>query len=141
MWRMIVFFLLSALCDVAFKILNFIKLIKFALLFNYVYICINKIKQYMDKVKQLPKLCPSCGSVLRVKTMQCAHCQTSVEGDYQQPALMSIAKEDQEFIVNFVLCSGSLKEMAHKMGLSYPTVRNRLDDLIAVLKQNMETEE
>ncbi|MBR5876991.1 MAG: DUF2089 family protein, partial [Alistipes sp.] len=43
--------------------------------------------------------------------------------------------EDQDFIVDFVLCSGSLKEMAQKMGLSYPTVRNRLDDLISSLSR------
>lgn len=94
----------------------------------------------MIKVKQLPKLCPSCGAILRIKAMHCANCQTSVEGDYEQPALMCISKEDQEFIVDFVLCSGSLKEMAQKMGLSYPTVRNRLDDLISTLKQNVETQ-
>ena len=92
----------------------------------------------MEKIKQLPKFCPSCGSILRVKAMHCAHCDTNVEGDYTQPPLMRMAKEDQDFIVDFVLCSGSLKEMAQKMGLSYPTVRNRLDDLIAVLKQNLE---
>ena len=72
--------------------------------------------------------------------MHCAHCQTSVEGDYEQPVLMRISKEDQEFITDFVLCSGSLKEMAQKMGLSYPTVRNRLDDLISTLKRNVEND-
>lgn len=94
----------------------------------------------MEKVKQLPQICPSCGSVLRVKAMHCVHCHTNVEGDYSQPVLMRMPKEDQDFIVSFVLSSGSLKEMAQKMGLSYPTVRNRLDDLIATLKRNMELE-
>ena len=89
----------------------------------------------MDKVKHLPQICPSCGSTLRVKAMHCSHCDTNVEGDYAQPALMRISKEDQDFIVDFVLCSGSLKEMAQKMGLSYPTVRNRLDDLISSLSR------
>ena len=89
----------------------------------------------MDKVKYLPQICPSCGSTLRVKAMHCAHCDTNVVGDYSQPALMRVSKEDQEFIVDFVLCSGSLKEMAQKMGLSYPTVRNRLDDLISTLSR------
>ena len=94
----------------------------------------------MIKTKQLPKLCPSCGATLRVKAMHCAHCQTSVEGDYEQPALMRISKEDQEFITDFVLCSGALKEMAQKMGFSYPTVRIRLDDLISTLKRNVEND-
>ena len=89
----------------------------------------------MDKIKNLPRICPSCGTTLRVKAMHCAHCDTNVEGDYTQPALMRMSKDDQDFIVDFVLCSGSLKEMAQKMGLSYPTVRNRLDDLIDSLRR------
>ena len=102
---------------------------------NNLYICVNKINSAMDKVKYLPQICPSCGSTLRVKAMHCAHCDTNVVGDYSQPAFMRMSKEDQEFIVDFVLCSGSLKEMAQKMGLSYPTVRNRLDDLISTLSR------
>ena len=46
---------------------------------------------------------------------------------------MQLNAEEQLFIANFVKCSGSLKQMANDMGLSYPTVRNLLDDIIEKL--------
>ena len=47
---------------------------------------------------------------------------------------MRLEPEEQEFVLEFLLNSGSLKEMANKMGKSYPTVRNKLDELIEKLK-------
>lgn len=51
------------------------------------------------------------------------------------PPLMRLSEEDQRFVADFVMCSGSLKEMAARMGLSYPSVRNRLDDIIEALRR------
>lgn len=90
----------------------------------------------MDMEKRLPKICPSCGGTLRVHAMRCAACETSIEGDYRLPALMRLSDEDQQFVRDFVLRRGSLKEMASHMGLSYPTVRNRLDEVIAQLNRS-----
>lgn len=84
--------------------------------------------------KILPTVCPSCGGGLRVQTMHCPECGTSVAGDYPLPALMRLAVDKQAFVKEFVECSGSLKEMASRMGLSYPTVRNKLDEIIEDLK-------
>tara|TARA_B100000780_G_scaffold159414_1_gene111417 strand:+ start:2324 stop:2497 length:174 start_codon:yes stop_codon:yes gene_type:complete len=50
------------------------------------------------------------------------------------PALLQLSREDQDFILKFVLTSGSLKEMAKWMERSYPLVRNRLDEIIEKLK-------
>lgn len=86
-------------------------------------------------MKRLPKICPSCGGVLSVQTMHCVKCDTRIEGDYPLPALMQLSEDDQAFICDFVKSSGSLKEMAQKLGLSYPTVRNRLDDIIEALNR------
>lgn len=82
---------------------------------------------------QLPTSCPSCGSELQVKTLACPGCDTSVRGVYALPALVRLSSDDQEFVKSFVLDSGSLKDIASRYGVSYPTVRNRLDDLIARL--------
>ena len=60
---------------------------------------------------------------------------THIEGDYNLPVMMQLSAPDQQFVLDFVKSSGSLKEMAQKLGLSYPTVRNRLDDIIAQLNQ------
>jgi len=48
--------------------------------------------------------------------------------------LLSLTEEEQNFVLEFFLSSGSLKEMAQKMGNSYPTVRNKLDDMIEKIK-------
>jgi hypothetical protein len=87
-------------------------------------------------VKQLPTTCPSCGGRLAVKRLRCERCETEVEGNYNLPVLASLSPEEQEFIFQFVLTSGSLKEMASLLKVSYPTVRNRLDEIIEKLKSS-----
>ena len=67
---------------------------------------------------------------LQVKQMQCENCLTEVTGIYSLPLLAQMCVEDQKFIVDFIKASGSLKIMAQNMKLSYPTVRNILDELI-----------
>jgi hypothetical protein len=62
-----------------------------------------------------------------------------VEGLYSLPALVGLSQDDQEFILEFMKVSGSLKEMAGILKVSYPTVRNRLDEVIEKLKQNEAT--
>ncbi|MDL2261247.1 DUF2089 domain-containing protein [Methanimicrococcus sp. OttesenSCG-928-J09] len=53
--------------------------------------------------------------------------------------IVSLEEEDVNFIRNFVLSSGSLKEIASSYGVTYPTVRLRLDRLIQKIKMNSET--
>ena len=62
-----------------------------------------------------------------------------MEGLYSLPALVGLSQDDQEFILEFMKVSGSLKEMAGILKVSYPTVRNRLDEVIEKLKQNEAT--
>lgn len=88
----------------------------------------------MTTIKNLPKICPSCGKRLSVKVMTCNECGTQIEGEYVLPVIMELSEADRQFILDFVKSSGSLKEMASKLKLSYPTVRNRLDDIIARIK-------
>ena len=78
----------------------------------------------------LPTICPSCNRRLKVKQLLCEDCGTEVEGAYKLPTLASLSDSQQRFVLQFVKASGSLKEMAKLLGLSYPTVRNRLDDII-----------
>jgi hypothetical protein len=92
-------------------------------------------------VKSLPATCPSCSGKLAVKRLHCEKCGTEVEGLYSLPILASLAQDDQEFILEFVKASGSLKEMAGILKVSYPTVRNRLDDVIVKLKQKAKPKE
>jgi len=82
----------------------------------------------------LPCNCPSCQSQLKVRSLKCESCQTEVSGLYELPALARLSPDDQQFIAQFVKCSGSIKDMAKYLNLSYPTVRNLLDDIIKKLE-------
>jgi hypothetical protein len=91
--------------------------------------------QIYDMLKKLPHLCPSCSSPLNVKSLSCGNCNTEVTGEFELPPLARLEPDDRQFIVDFVKSSGSLKLMAEKMKLSYPTVRNMLDEVIARLNE------
>ncbi|TXI85228.1 MAG: DUF2089 family protein [Crocinitomicaceae bacterium] len=84
----------------------------------------------MKANKKLPLSCPSCSSALHVKSLYCISCETSVEGLYELPILAQLTPEEQTLILQFFKASGSIKELASQMNLSYPTMRNTLDDLI-----------
>jgi hypothetical protein len=62
--------------------------------------------------------------------MKCETCGTEVSGSYDLPVIDRLSLEEQEFVLHFVKSSGSLKDMAQHLGLSYPTVRNLLDEII-----------
>ncbi len=83
--------------------------------------------------KKLPVVCPSCENALFVRELKCEQCETAIQGHYDLPALLQLSAKDQQFILDFVKASGSLKALAEQMKLSYPTVRNMLDDLIEKL--------
>ena len=67
---------------------------------------------------------------MRITQLQCEECGFSHGGDFFTPRLYRLSTTDQNFIEQFVLASGSLKHMSELLGVSYPTVRNRIDDLI-----------
>ena len=82
--------------------------------------------------------CGFCGGSMWVSKLTCGDCGQSCEGIFFTPRLFRLAREDQHFVELFVLSSGSLKKMAELLGLSYPTVRNRLDSLIDRLQQEQQ---
>ena len=79
--------------------------------------------------------CPSCEGDLQVTRLDCTSCKTHLEGSFELPPLVQLGAEDLAFVSAFVRSSGSLKAMASQLGISYPTVRNRLDDILARLAE------
>ncbi|MBX3228405.1 MAG: DUF2089 domain-containing protein [Labilithrix sp.] len=86
----------------------------------------------------MPRLvvrCPSCEGDLLATRLTCRSCGTALEGKFEIPALLQLAADDLAFVTAFVRASGSLKAIAQQLGVSYPTVRNRLDDILAKLER------
>jgi hypothetical protein len=86
-------------------------------------------------MKILPTICPACGSQVKVKSLICEKCNTEIQGQFELSPLASLNPDDQAFVLEFMKASGSLKELARLHGLSYPTIRNRLDEIIERVKQ------
>lgn len=78
---------------------------------------------------------------MRISKLTCEECGLSHGGDFFTPRLYRLESEDQRFVEFFVLASGSLKQMAELLGVSYPTVRSRLDKLIEKLKDEQGKDE
>lgn len=85
--------------------------------------------------------CPSCNSKeLNAVKIECSSCQTKFEGNFTIPKLLQLSDEDIVFILDFVKCSGSLKEMSKMHNVSYPTFRNRLNQIIEKIQQLTESQ-
>lgn len=84
--------------------------------------------------------CPVCGAGLIVERMACESCDTRVEGRFRLPRLARLSRESQRLVELLVLNSGSLKGVARAIGVSYPTVRKRIDALIAELGDQVEAD-
>jgi len=85
--------------------------------------------------KSLPVRCPACDRTPKVVRLSCEGCGTTIEGGFDLPILARLDQKDGAFVLGFLKSSGSLKELARLYGISYPTVRNRLDALIERIAQ------
>lgn len=77
--------------------------------------------------------CPVCGGPIEVVRVRCAHCEVSVEGQFRLLEFNQLAPAHLELLRMFVRTRGNLKEMGRIVGVSYPTIRARFEELLAAL--------
>jgi hypothetical protein len=66
------------------------------------------------------------GKPITIERVRVIDSGIAIEGNFAPPRLASLSAEDQVFVMAFVRCHGSIKEMEEMFGISYPTVKNRL---------------
>ncbi len=78
--------------------------------------------------------CPVCGQDLIVSRYHCESCDTTIEGRFENSAFPGLSAEQIEFVKTFVRCEGRINriEAEQKWG-SYPTIRNRLREVIRAM--------
>jgi len=81
----------------------------------------------------LPGICPFCGGAVDVTAFACRDCEAAVEGRFAPNRLAALDAAQAEFVLAFVRNRGNIKELERELGVSYPTVRARLDDVIRAL--------
>jgi hypothetical protein len=77
--------------------------------------------------------CPICNKPLKVTKLECNACKTSINGSFEICKFCQLDPENQYFLEVFIKCRGNIKEVEHELGISYPTVRSRLDRIIKEL--------
>jgi len=77
--------------------------------------------------------CPVCHNELTVTRLHCASCDTLVEGRFTAGHFANLTSEQLDFILTFVRVEGRLNRMETELNLSYPTIRNRLHEIIRAL--------
>ena len=83
--------------------------------------------------------CPVCGDDLEVTRLECRGCHTGIEGRFALTRLSRLDEEQLGFVETFLKARGSIKEMERELGISYPTVRSRLDAILQAMGYKVES--
>jgi hypothetical protein len=77
--------------------------------------------------------CPVCQNELSITRLHCRSCGTALEGEFGVGRFGRLSREQLTVLESFLRSRGNLKEMERELGISYPTVRGRLDALVRAL--------
>lgn len=81
----------------------------------------------------IPQKCPACGEDMHVCLLRCPSCRTEVQGDFMLGRFSRLSEDQLFFLETFLRYRGNLKDVGAALSISYPTARNRLDQLIEAL--------
>lgn len=84
-------------------------------------------------MNKLPTKCPICGGEIAVTRIYCRECDTTIEGRFSPGPFSQLTQEQLAFVETFVRHEGKITRMEGELGLSYPTIRNRLHEVIRAL--------
>lgn len=77
--------------------------------------------------------CPVCGDTLSVSRLHCRACDTALEGQFSLGRFYQLSPRQLAFVETFIRCEGKLTRVQDELGMSYPTARSRLNDVIQAL--------
>ncbi|GAB6085989.1 DUF2089 family protein [Alkaliphilus crotonatoxidans] len=83
--------------------------------------------------KEVLGKCPICNHDMTVTRLHCAHCNTTIEGEFELCKFSKLTQEHRDFIDVFLKNRGNIKEIEKELGISYPTVRSKLENVIQAL--------
>ncbi len=77
--------------------------------------------------------CPVCSNELAVTRLHCRSCGTTLEGDFSVGRFGRLNRDQLTLLESFLRSRGNLREMERELGISYPTVRSRVEALVRAL--------
>ena len=81
-------------------------------------------------MRKILEQCPTCSDRLIVTQLNCPSCETTIQGRYQPCPFCQLSPENLHFLEIFVRNKGNVKDMERELGVSYWTIRNRLNDVV-----------
>ncbi len=84
-------------------------------------------------MQALPSQCPICGGEIIVTRIHCRECDVTIDGRFSSRTFSKLTPEQMDFVETFVRLEGKITHMEKELGLSYPTIRNRLHEVIRAL--------
>lgn len=81
--------------------------------------------------------CPVCGDDMKITSLKCFTCKTTINGNFNLDRFSNLTNDQLQFIEVFIKSRGNIKEVERELGISYPTVRNKLDEVIKALGYNI----
>ncbi|MHB1954991.1 MAG: DUF2089 family protein, partial [Sulfobacillus sp.] len=84
--------------------------------------------------------CPSCRHSLQITELTCPHCHITIRGQFDSHPTLELTEEQLAFLKVFVVSRGNLKEIERILGISYPTVRSKLDQLVEAFQPDLNLE-
>ncbi len=88
--------------------------------------------------KEVIGRCPVCAEALEVTELSCPACNTKISGNFQMCKFCGLPAEQKHFAEVFIKNRGNIREVEKELGISYPTVRSRLEALIKALGYSWE---
>lgn len=82
---------------------------------------------------KMPKKCPSCDGCLIIAEVCCPDCRATVRGEFEISEFSALPADEENFLRVFLAARGSVKEVGARLGISYPTVKVRLESLLNAL--------
>ena len=73
--------------------------------------------------------CPVCIKEMKIMKLKCNHCNTTIENEFSISKFDRLSKEQLNFVEVFLACRGNIKDVEKQLGISYPTVRGKLDEI------------
>lgn len=89
---------------------------------------------------KMPHRCPVCDHEMKISKLTCTYCPTKIEGEFSSCKFCRLPAEQLIFMEAFIKCRGNIKEVEKELGISYPTVRSRLDSVIEALGYGVDKE-
>ena len=85
--------------------------------------------------------CPVCSDTLSVTRLHCRNCDSALEGQFTLGRFYQLSPQQLAFVETYIRCEGKLTRLQDELGMSYPTARGRLTDVIRSLGYEVREEE